>query len=295
MKAIKGGKQKEDEFDKTMKQMVQLFKKVKPKNAANKPGIKYSKLLLDLIEPYQIDKGDINELEYLLDMGMCAWNMAVYKQINEMMYNTYRQAIFAEFKNDRESKELVEKMIIDKENKFAPYDVVMEDFEIVFGKDDKAAINVMFKPYEGFIAETIQKGLFDELDDNFSEYDEDEDFDFDVPDYVLSTLNRNAVFVKPKQPYIDWMKKMSPGDEDIVVPESNIYLIKETMTDNAAKNYLKKNFDKIFCSELWAWHTDENDWPQPRTFKLFNAWFDAQISCMVYDMEKGKLKRDDEF
>lgn len=36
--------------------------------------------------------------------------------------------------------------------------------------------------------------------------------------------------------------------------------------------------------------TDENDWPQKFTYKLFNDWFSVEIAGFVYDLSKHSIE-----
>ena len=45
-----------------------------------------------------------------------------------------------------------------------------------------------------------------------------------------------------------------------------------------------KNYKQLFEEELEGQWTDENDWPEKRSFKLFNDWFSYEISDLVVDL-----------
>ena len=62
--------------------------------------------------------------------------------------------------------------------------------------------------------------------------------------------------------------------------------------DEAIEKWLQKNFDSIFQNELNNWHTDEKDWVQKRTYKLFKEWFDIEIHSMILDMEDSVIKKE---
>lgn len=47
-----------------------------------------------------------------------------------------------------------------------------------------------------------------------------------------------------------------------------LYLIREVDSNEAIHKWLKKNFDNIFINELNDWHTDEEVWPDNRTYKI---------------------------
>ena len=45
-----------------------------------------------------------------------------------------------------------------------------------------------------------------------------------------------------------------------------------------------KNYKQLFEEELEGQWTDENDWPEKISFKLFNEWFSYEISDLVVDL-----------
>ena len=125
MKAIKGGKLTGKEDGGMLKMMADLINTGAPKIVQNTSGIKYSALLLDLIKPYHRDMTDRYELEYLLDMGVIAWNLVVYKQKNDTLYQAYLAAVNSSGEMDKESESLLKKLQKDKEKKFGQHDVLL--------------------------------------------------------------------------------------------------------------------------------------------------------------------------
>ena len=49
----------------------------------------------------------------------------------------------------------------------------------------------------------------------------------------------------------------------------------------------------IFEEELWAWHTDEADWPKKRDLQTFLEWFDVEVNSMVMDLCDYELEEDE--
>jgi len=107
-------------------------------------------------------------------------------------------------------------------------------------------------------------------------------------------INRSAVVVKPKQPYIDWASGL---DDSGIVPnpdtEQSVYLIPPFDDDEHAKRILRKLYPVIFESELEAWHLLEAAWPQNRTYALFLKWFEVSFHSMVDDLGSGRILDDD--
>jgi hypothetical protein len=303
MKPIKGGQHpaKNKELDKMIKDMAEMaagnFSKPKPSTS----GIVYSKLLLELIKPYQQSKGimPVDELEYLLDLGIAAWNLAVYKTKDKFFYTTYLRGMRGKDGLTKEDKKLLMKLVADKEKRFGQYtDTLLEDFEIMEEKDDKVLVNVISKPFGSFIEETLNEGLlnipFESAghDDGFDDKEDDAEYE-DMPDYILPVVNRNAVMIKAKQPFHDWLRKIYfPEVPPQLCEEPNLYLLPDFETDRETEEYLKNNFNRIFGSELWGWNTDEQNWPANRTYKMFKDWFEVKMQCMVIDMANYPLEKE---
>ncbi len=71
-------------------------------------------------------------------------------------------------------------------------------------------------------------------------------------------LNRAAVMVRPKQPYIDWAagvddSGLTPEEDD----EPTVYLVPAYTDEDEAWEILEEVYETIFESELYNWHIDE--------------------------------------
>lgn len=111
--------------------------------------------------------------------------------------------------------------------------------------------------------------------------------------YDYEMINRNAVMVKAKKPFYDWIHYVDPEFPVVDDDEGTIYLIQELQTKQKIENWLKKNFDQIFTNELAAYHTDTDDWPQKRTFKIFKDWFTVEITSMIVDLVDTPIIKED--
>lgn len=98
-------------------------------------------------------------------------------------------------------------------------------------------------------------------------------------------LNRAALIVRPKQPYLDWAAQLDDsGITPDVKGEQTVYLIPEFEDGEHAKRILKRVFSEVFERELFEWHTDESAWPPNRTLRLFQEWFDYELHSVVEDL-----------
>ncbi len=88
----------------------------------------------------------------------------------------------------------------------------------------------------------------------------------------LKILNRCAVSVEPRQPFIDWAKQVEP---DQALPpgafEPGLYLLPEYETREEAIGLLEQGYEEIFCAELEAWSTDPATWPCSRSGSPFDS------------------------
>ena len=109
-------------------------------------------------------------------------------------------------------------------------------------------------------------------------------------------LNRGAVIVRPKQPYLDWAAGL---DDSAIVPdpqsEQTVYLIPSYEDEAEAWRILERVYPAIFENELFGWHTDEAAWPRGRDFAMFKAWFAVECHSIVEDLcDFEILEEDDE-
>ncbi|MHC4385371.1 MAG: hypothetical protein ACYTEU_03490 [Planctomycetota bacterium] len=113
----------------------------------------------------------------------------------------------------------------------------------------------------------------------------------------MESVNRAAVVIKPKQPFIDWLNSIP--DENInftldqILEDNLIFLIPEHDDPEDSKNYIRERFDQIFDWELFGWITTEELWPKKRTWKMFQEWFDIEINSEVFDLVNGEIEKEE--
>lgn len=111
--------------------------------------------------------------------------------------------------------------------------------------------------------------------------------------YDYDPINRNAVLVKAKKPFYDWINYIDPEFPVVNDDEGTVYLVKELDTRKKIESWLKKHYDEIFCNELNSYHTHAEDWPQTRTYKVFMEWFSVEIASMVVDMLETPILKEE--
>ncbi|HNU55944.1 MAG TPA: hypothetical protein PKN30_05075 [Flavobacteriales bacterium] len=111
--------------------------------------------------------------------------------------------------------------------------------------------------------------------------------------YFFESIDRNAILVRPKQPFFVWVNStfedMDPINEK---DECNIYLVHEKANNDEVLRWVRLHFDDIFMNELNDWCADEDRWPQKRTYALFTRWFSVEVHSMVLDLEDEPVTKE---
>jgi hypothetical protein len=114
--------------------------------------------------------------------------------------------------------------------------------------------------------------------------------------YCYPDINRSALVVKYKKPFIDWLVYISKeydGPEYEMRPEEvetdgfdskTVFLIPAFEENDKFEKYLKKNCKDLFEHIVGDWYTDPEMWPKDRSWKVFKDWFEYEIHTMVFDM-----------
>ncbi len=111
-------------------------------------------------------------------------------------------------------------------------------------------------------------------------------------------INRAALILKYKEPFIKWANECDPDDDEFTVTleeanrERYVYLISDSDAENVEK-WLKTNYRELFEWELEGWCTDESLWPEKLDYKLFKKWFEVECHSMVFDMVGGEIVDDE--
>lgn len=110
----------------------------------------------------------------------------------------------------------------------------------------------------------------------------------------LLELNRSAIIVTPKQPFLDWLHSVDPTSRELklsdLAKEPFIYLVQECENEREFEKCLRKMFPAIFASELTAWWTDISGWPVNRTLDMFRKWFDICFHSVLLDLGEDTLE-----
>lgn len=87
----------------------------------------------------------------------------------------------------------------------------------------------------------------------------------------ITTINRAFISILPKQPYYDWANAVFAESAPMTGAdkEATAYAISDDFAVKDISTVVKRHFPFIFEMELFGICTDPDEWPQERTWKMF--------------------------
>jgi len=108
------------------------------------------------------------------------------------------------------------------------------------------------------------------------------------------TINRAGLIVRPKQPYVDWANSVDDdgprADLRKLREEPSIYLVEPIDFLEDFDLLVDDTWEWIFKEQLNGWMRDRKYWPKELTREMFHDWFDCELSTMIWDMLKSRIK-----
>ena len=111
----------------------------------------------------------------------------------------------------------------------------------------------------------------------------------------MKTINRYALIVRPKKPFLDWVNFIDPENQltlEEIRDEPNVYLIPEIEDPAKQQKYLEENCETIFRHKLYGFYTDEELFPKDLSWRFFVEWFDYEILSMLIDTLNKPIRKD---
>lgn len=111
-------------------------------------------------------------------------------------------------------------------------------------------------------------------------------------------VNRTAVILRCKEPFIRWINESDPYKDDPGITlegtnnERTVYLVSDDDGENIDE-WISLNFKVLFDNELGDWYTDESLWPKKRDRKTFDQWFDVEYHTVIIDTVDGPIEDDE--
>jgi hypothetical protein len=100
----------------------------------------------------------------------------------------------------------------------------------------------------------------------------------------MFAINRSAVVVKLKQPYVDWARRATDGLASTLPGQlGTVYLFPEFTTREEGEALLEQVCQAIFETELEQWGVDQEVWPRERDWDSLHQWFDVELHANVWE------------
>jgi len=113
----------------------------------------------------------------------------------------------------------------------------------------------------------------------------------------MDLVDRWILIVKKKQPYLDWVRNLPYPDYEVTLQrlntDSSAYLIPLFDDLRETEGFIQRHYKVIFEHELSGWHLGKQDWPQKRTYREFQRWFDIEIHSMTLDLVEGNIVKEE--
>jgi hypothetical protein len=134
-------------------------------------------------------------------------------------------------------------------------------------------------------------------DDGFLYFDENEEDGEDIsvdtgPIETGTWIDKVALFVLPKQPFIDWISSLIPDgiflSDDF--EDGNTYLFSgeeyDIIDEESLEMLLEDQYEDIFRNELTEWSSEPSLWPKKISLSMFKEWFSYHFSGVVFDLSE---------
>jgi len=112
----------------------------------------------------------------------------------------------------------------------------------------------------------------------------------------MRVLNRTAVSIAAKQPYIDWTRRTdADANKGLLTvarakPYGTAVLLPEFELEEDVQEWIEDNASWLFEFQLSSWTEDESTWPQGRDVKTFREWFRVEIHATVVDDAEDEIE-----
>jgi hypothetical protein len=106
-------------------------------------------------------------------------------------------------------------------------------------------------------------------------------------------INRNAIIIRFKKPFLNWIETTGDAFEPSGSDDYNIYLVPEIEGEEELEDILQKHWATIFDEELYNWCTDDSLWPSGRSYEMFKDWVSVEDFSVIHDLGDDEIIESD--
>ena len=111
----------------------------------------------------------------------------------------------------------------------------------------------------------------------------------------MRAVNRSAVVVVPKQPFLEWLHRVDLTSGMLTLTDleddPSVYLLPQCDLERDLEECFKKACVEIFEDQLNG--CAEELWPEDRSVKTFELWFDYRFHSVLFDLAHESLIAED--
>jgi hypothetical protein len=106
----------------------------------------------------------------------------------------------------------------------------------------------------------------------------------------MDVINRCAVVIKPKEPYVTWANEVATSYETLesMRQSAKVLLLPDAVYEDP-DSFVQAQGVALFEMELEAWTENQQIWPPLRNVEVFKAWFDLEFHALVVDFNSDPL------
>ncbi len=101
----------------------------------------------------------------------------------------------------------------------------------------------------------------------------------------MKYLNRSAIVIKYKAPFLEWLNLDLKGNHDNLV-----YLLEGFDDLYHLEEIIKSHYESIFNDILKGFCKDKSKLPEKLSWELFHEWFEINAHSRVKDLETSPIE-----
>jgi hypothetical protein len=106
----------------------------------------------------------------------------------------------------------------------------------------------------------------------------------------VNVVNRTALSIKPKEPYLKWANFATTSYESIEdIRSAGKIILLPISAFNDQERFLEEHYRELFELELDAWTPNNKAWPQQIDLNMFKQWFDVEFFALALDFSDDEL------
>jgi len=111
----------------------------------------------------------------------------------------------------------------------------------------------------------------------------------------MRTVNRSAVVVIPRQPFLDWLHRVGSSSGTLTVTDlgddPSIYLLPECEVEHELE--ASKKYAGNLRGPAYGWYRAQDRWPEDRSLETVQLWFDYRLHSVLFDLAEEPLVAED--